>query len=138
MKCPQCGSEVQMVGKFSICPEHGPVVPVTAVPAQEAARSPLQQVVLERYALRAAEAMEHAVALKPDDAEIQYELACVKARLGQTDVALAVLDRAVELGWEDADHAAGDVDLRSLQGLPRFQVVLEDMRRKGRPDSGEA
>jgi Flp pilus assembly protein TadD len=80
------------------------------------------------YSLRADEAMGRAVCLKPDDPDMQYGLACTRARLGQTAEALTALARSVELGNTDADHAAQDADLRSLRGLPEFATILEQMQ----------
>ena len=73
-------------------------------------------------------AMERAVALKPEDANVQYGLACTRARVGQTTEALAALSRAVDLGYTNVDWAARDADLRSLHGLREFEAILARMR----------
>lgn len=72
--------------------------------------------------------MQRAVALKPEDADIQYGLACTRARLGKEVEALTALTRSVELGNTDADHAEQDKDLASLRDLPTFQALLVRMR----------
>jgi Flp pilus assembly protein TadD len=43
--------------------------------------------------------MEHATSLRPDDADMRYDLACTLARLGKTDDALAKLEQSVKLGY---------------------------------------
>ena len=72
--------------------------------------------------------MEHANLLGPDDADMQYGLACTLARLGQTDEAVARLQQAVKLGYADADHVEQDHDLRTLRDLPRFKAIIASMR----------
>ncbi len=80
------------------------------------------------YSERANTAMERAAALKPDDPDVHYGLACTRARLGRSAQALDALARSVDLGYADADGAAEDVDLRSLQGRPEFKAILARMR----------
>jgi Flp pilus assembly protein TadD len=77
---------------------------------------------------RADQAMERAAALQPEDADVQYGLACSRARLGRTQEALAALSRSVDLGNTDANWVAEDPDLRSLRGLPEFEAILARMR----------
>lgn len=72
--------------------------------------------------------MERAAELNPEDADVQYGLACTRARLGRTQEALAALSHSVDLGYNDADEAAEDPDLRSLRGLPEFEALLARMR----------
>ena len=80
------------------------------------------------FAERAGVEIERAGLLKPDDAEVQYALACSRARLGRAEDALTALGRSAELGNTDADWAAQDPDLRSLRGLPEFDAILARMR----------
>ncbi|MFV1958252.1 MAG: tetratricopeptide repeat protein [Planctomycetota bacterium] len=67
----------------------------------------------------------------PDRPDHWYNLACCLALLGKNDAALDALEQAVAKGFGDADHAAGDPDLESLRGNPRFDELLERMRRPG-------
>lgn len=82
----------------------------------------------QRFAGLAIEPIARAAAMTPDDYNLQYNLACARARLGQTQEALAALARSVELGNSNADWAAQDPDLRSLRGLPEFESILARMR----------
>lgn len=79
------------------------------------------------YEMQALEPMVRAAALAPDDAGIQYNLACAYARVGATDESLAALSRAIDLGYGKANWAAEDPDLRSLRGLPEFRALLARM-----------
>jgi Zn-dependent protease len=58
-----------------------------------------------------------------------YDVACAYARAGDTRRALTLLGRARELGFRDAEAAAGDPDLSSLFGLPEFQGWLTSLRK---------
>ena len=80
------------------------------------------------YSERIHAEIERAAALVPENANVQYVLACTRARLGHTAKALAALSRSVALGNTDADGAAQDADLRSLRGLPEFEAILARMR----------
>jgi tetratricopeptide (TPR) repeat protein len=84
---------------------------------------------------RAGAAMERSAALNPDDPDVQYGLACTRARLGRAADALAALARSVGLGNTDADWAAQDQDLRSLGGLPEFAAILARMRGAAPPST---
>lgn len=81
-----------------------------------------------QYTIKASESYEKAIELNPDNADVQYGLACTCARLGEADKALAALSRSINLGNGDADYTAQDVDLISLRGLPEFEALLERMR----------
>lgn len=61
---------------------------------------------------------------------LAYDAACAHALAGDKDKALAELRLAIDTGFLNADHAARDADLASLHGDPRFQPLLEQMRRK--------
>jgi Zn-dependent protease len=61
--------------------------------------------------------------------ERAYDVACAYARAGDSSRAVAMLRRASELGFSDAEGAAGDPDLASLFGLPEFQNWLTSLRK---------
>jgi tetratricopeptide (TPR) repeat protein len=63
---------------------------------------------------------EEALAEKPDDSRLLYNLACMEARGGQRLDALLHLQRAVELEPKLTDLAATDADLESIRGEPGF------------------
>ena len=64
------------------------------------------------------------VRLRPDDATSHYNLACSLALIGESLAALDALERAVELGYDDAEHLLADEDLATLRGTRRFRAVL--------------
>jgi len=69
-------------------------------------------------------------ALRPRDPEIRYNLACSLALASprQPDAALDELERAVELGYGDLGHMAGDADLAALRPHPRYAALVRRMR----------
>ena len=56
---------------------------------------------------------------------IFYNQACALALDGETDAALAALDRAADYGWTNWDLAKTDSDLDALRDLPAFEDRLE-------------
>jgi len=64
------------------------------------------------------------VAREPDRADFRYDLACSYALLGRNDEALRELTKAVDLGFDDADHLREDTDLDGLRLDPRFAELL--------------
>ena len=70
-----------------------------------------------------------AVALATDGqrASDEYNEACSLALNGENEHAVDVLTQAVEDGWGDRDHTAGDSDLVSLHGGARFTALLARM-----------
>ncbi len=65
----------------------------------------------------------------PDEATGFYNLAGVHALGGRRDSALAALERDYELGDRDAAYLAADPWFEGLREDPRFQLILERMRR---------
>ncbi|MBC8871460.1 MAG: tetratricopeptide repeat protein [Planctomycetes bacterium] len=61
----------------------------------------------------------------PHNASSHYNLACVLARQGRNDEALAALEKSVELGFRDARHMEADEDLKSLRENDRFKDILD-------------
>ena len=57
--------------------------------------------------------------------EGHYNLACVLARLHRTEEAVAALERAVALGWNDRTHMVLDPDLEVIRSDVRFGELLE-------------
>lgn len=64
---------------------------------------------------------------RPDDPTSHYNLACSLALLGQKEPSLEALERAVALGYDDAEQLLQDEDLVDLHGEPRFQTVLRSI-----------
>lgn len=66
--------------------------------------------------------------LKEDDPIIHYNLACSYSLLNQADRAFVALDRAMELGYRDADHMDEDGDLNNIRADPRYARATSRMR----------
>jgi tetratricopeptide (TPR) repeat protein len=80
----------------------------------------------ERFSEAASAALKR-VELKPT-AEAAYDAACALSRAGDRERAVALLERAHTLGFEDLRHAATDPDLAALHGHPRFQAFLGGLK----------
>lgn len=65
---------------------------------------------------------------QPDSPDAHYNLACSLALSGETSTACAALERAVELGYADADHLLADRDLASLHGSATFERIVARLR----------
>lgn len=64
--------------------------------------------------------LERALERHPDAGGLTYNLACAESRLGETDAALAHLERAIELWPGFREAAAGDPDFEAIRDDPRF------------------
>ncbi len=60
----------------------------------------------------------------PDSAAMHYNYACLEARLGQPDAALARLKTAIELKPDLRTHARDDADLDMLHGSAGFADLV--------------
>lgn len=65
-----------------------------------------------------------AVDIHPDRANPWYNLGCSHARAGNRRAALDALEKAISLGFNDAEHLAADEDLVSLREEKRFQELV--------------
>lgn len=65
-----------------------------------------------------------------------YNLACSFALLGRIDEAFATLDKAVAIGYREADWARKDPDLDTLRKDPRFPGMLAKMTEPSGPATG--
>ncbi len=70
----------------------------------------------------------------PDGA---YNLACFWSLAGEPERAIAFLERSQDLGLRMA-WLARDPDLSSLHGRPKFEAIVEEMKRRTRPGSATA
>lgn len=68
------------------------------------------------------------VRLRPSDPTAFYNLACSCALLGKIDEAFVALDRAIALGYRDAEYMMGDPDLAALREAPRFVRLLNRIK----------
>lgn len=71
------------------------------------------------------------LALEPENPVVHYNLACSYALLGRRDDALGALEAAVQRGYDDGPHLAGDEDLVSLHSEPRFRALLDALDGSG-------
>jgi len=78
---------------------------------------------------RAREWNNRAISLAPDDDAILYNASCVFAVLGEEDQALAGLQRAIEAGLAGGDWVLHDPDWERLRDHPRFQTLMQRLRR---------
>ena len=62
-----------------------------------------------------------AMALRPNDAMVAYNLACVFCRLNRKEEGMKTLRKAWEVGFRDADWARNDPDLELLHSDPEFE-----------------
>jgi tetratricopeptide (TPR) repeat protein len=61
----------------------------------------------------------------PKSGGVAYNSACLLARLGDTDRALDLLERAIELGARNKKYFETDTDFASIRQHPRFKALLE-------------
>ena len=62
-----------------------------------------------------------AMALRPNDSAVLYNVACAFADLDRKAEALDALRKAWESGFKDTDWARRDPDLAPLHGDPEFE-----------------
>lgn len=74
------------------------------------------------------EVNERLVKLLPEHPVAHYNLACTRALIGDEAGALASLQRAVDLGFHDADFLEQDPDLVTLHDAPPFQWIVRSLR----------
>lgn len=68
------------------------------------------------------------VKLLPDDPTWQYNLACSLAYFKDQEPAFEALEKAIDLGFRDAEAIANDTDLKRLAGKARFKELVEYAR----------
>lgn len=66
--------------------------------------------------------------LCPDNPLVFYNLACSYAMLGKLDEAFAALNKAVKLGYNDAQWLSQDPDLEKLRQDARFEAIRRELR----------
>lgn len=72
----------------------------------------------------AAAVIEEALAIEPDSPLNLYNMACAKSILGQTDSAMAYLERSAEAGFSDFAHIQRDPDLIPLRNMDAFKRLM--------------
>lgn len=53
-----------------------------------------------------------------------YSAACCRSLLGEKDAAFALLDKALDMGWTDAEHMKADTDLDTLHTDRRWPLMV--------------
>ncbi len=79
------------------------------------------------YMGRIEEAMKEAdlaMVLRPNDANVAYNAACVYCSLGKTSEAMTALRKAKGVGWKDIVWTRRDPDLKILHGDPEFDRLF--------------
>ncbi len=71
---------------------------------------------------------EQAMQQGMDEPVVLYNVACLYTGLGQTDRAIDLLEKAVNLGWGDRAWMENDSDLDTLHDNPRFKALLAGIR----------
>lgn len=74
---------------------------------------------------------ERLVTLAPQNATVHYNHACSLALLQRADEAIAALERALLLGYDDLEHLLADEDLASLREDPRFRALARRLEAGG-------
>jgi Flp pilus assembly protein TadD len=67
-----------------------------------------------------------AMVLRPNDAHVHYNAACVFCAMSRKPEAVAALGRAWKAGFRDADWVRRDPDLAILHGDPEFEELYPE------------
>lgn len=77
---------------------------------------------------RALEWSARSLELYPEDPSALINAACIKARAGEKEPALALLERVFARGWGKRDWVEHDPDYAILRGDPRFERLVEKLK----------
>jgi adenylate cyclase len=77
---------------------------------------------------RAMEWISRAVQLYPEDMAVTINAACLRARSGEKEQALDLLEKVLNKGWGKKDWIENDPDYDSLRGEPRFAAMLARLK----------
>jgi len=69
------------------------------------------------------------VKLRPEDPTVLYNLACSYSLVGKLDKAFAVIQIAVDKGYEDLDRLKKDNDLKNLRYYVPFQEYFAKLKK---------
>jgi hypothetical protein len=82
-------------------------------------------------------AARKAIEVFPQDATWHYNLACALAYHSDKAESLAMLERAIDLGFRDPKAMESDRDLKYLTNLPQFKTLLDKAAKlQGKPVEG--
>lgn len=99
----------------------------------EALRMQFVTAVREGDTATMAETCKKGIELLPDDPTWHFNMACALAYYKDQEPALDELEKAIDLGFRDADQIAADRDLARLKTNPRFKELVDyarDMARR--------
>ncbi len=71
------------------------------------------------------------VRLEPDNPNAHYNLACSLALKRRNRDAIASLEKAIELGYNDREWMLRDPDLKDLKRFPAFRKLVASMKASG-------
>lgn len=74
--------------------------------------------------------------LRPEDLETVYNIACLHCRLSHKDDAYTWLEKAVKIGFRDAEQLAGDDDFKTISAEDRFRAIVKQLR-SGKAPAGK-
>ncbi len=76
---------------------------------------------------------DQAILWEPQNPVHHYNLACIEAQTGERRFshALAALEQAVALGFNDVQHLQSDTDLAPLRGDPKFAAIVRTLTSSG-------
>ena len=78
----------------------------------------------------AEEWMDKIIAAEPDDDGNYYDRACLYARMGRLEEAVASLRTAFEKGYRSFGHIKNDDDMDSVRNLPEFKALMAEYEAK--------
>ena len=67
---------------------------------------------------------ERALSMRPDDAMLLYNVACIYSLAGRGETALECLERAVGAGLTQREWLARDSNLDPIRGTARFEALM--------------
>ncbi len=68
------------------------------------------------------------IQLCPSDPVVWYNLACSYALTGKSEASFQALEKAIQLGYDDAYSMKKDPDLEAVRGHPKFQELLSRIK----------
>ncbi len=68
--------------------------------------------------------VDKAIALRPNDANVLYNAACLYGKLQKKAESLSLLKKSIAAGWSNTDWVARDPDLACLHGDPEFDRLI--------------
>ena len=72
--------------------------------------------------------MEHAASLSPNNAEVLYDLACLRLGAGKVTEALQSIEKSLTLNSKLKKQASEDPDLSGLKGNPKFESIVKEQK----------